>query len=287
MPLREWLDRLRFRPGMPVMSGIAPDPSVQRVLVTGAAGGVASQLLPLLRDHVPQWRLTDVRDGMPSGYADVHVRPLGSGHDAGDLFHGVDAVVHLAGQAKPASVDVLQQRNVDTTAWLLRGMHAAGVRRLVYASSMHTMGGYRRDEPVTPAREPRPSDAYGASKVETERLIAEAADSWGLQALVLRIGHVMPTATDSEPGNWLATDDLARLVMIGVHRAAPGMTIVHAVTPHPGDDMGQRAIADSLGMTWRTDAPPYRDAMQRVASWYGADPVARELRGGVFASGRA
>ena len=287
MPLRSWLGRARRGSAVPPSSVIDPDPAVQRVLVTGAAGIVAQLLLPLVRPHAPQWRLTDGRHDLAASFGERYIRRIGAGALADGLFDGVDAVVHLSGQAKPAPLSVLWQDNVEATEWLLEQMRAASITRLVYASTMHVMGRYRRDERVTSDLEPRPSDAYGASKREAERRIRCAAESWGLRALVLRLGHVAVTAASAEPGNWLATDDLARLVTIGLHRARAGVTIVQAVTPHRGDDMGQQAITDQLGMAWRRDAPSYREAMRHVDTWYRGDTIARRLRGGVFASGRA
>ena len=287
MPLFSWLGRARRGSAVPLFSVIDLDPAVQRVLLTGAAGNVAQLLLPLVRPHAPQWRLTDECHDLAANFGERRIQRLGAGSLADGLFDGVDAVVHLAGQAKPAPLDVLRRDNVEATKWLLEQMRAAGITRLVYASSMHVMGRYRRDERVTPDLEPRPSDAYGASKLEAERRIRDAAESWGLRAFVLRMGHVAVTAASAEPGNWLATDDLARLVAIGMHRARAGVTVVHAVSPHRGDDLGQREVTDHFGMAWRRDAPAYRDAMRRVDAWYRDDTIARQFRGGVFASGQA
>ena len=74
---------------------------------------------------------------------------------------------------------------------------------------------------------------------------------------------------------------------VGLHAPLAAVTVVHAVTPHRGDDIGQADIASSLGMVWRTDALPYCEARRRLKRWYANDPVAQSLRGGVFASGRA
>lgn len=286
MGLLGWLRR---RPDPAALRPLdAPAVRVRRVLVTGAAGQVAGLVLPLLRAQADHWRLADQRsEGMPSWCSDVRVLPLGPGHDAGVLLDDVDAVVHLAGQAKPAAPDVLHARNVELLQWLLDAMRSAGVRRLVHASSMHVMGRYTREERVTPDLPPRPSDAYGESKLAGESRIAAACDAGSLDALVLRIGHVTARAAEAEPANWLAADDLARLIAIGIARPPAGLTIVHAVTPHAGDDMGQAAFAQRTGMQWRSDAPAYRESRARLASWYGDDVVARALRGGVFASGRA
>lgn len=282
-----WIGGTRRESLKPTPQCVPAEHVPQRVLLTGAAGCVAAQLLPLLTLRAWQWRLTDACDTIPPEFGEVRVLQLGAGRHSDRLFEDVDAVVHLSGQAKPAPPELLRQRNIEVMDWLLEEMRAVGIRRLVHASSMHVVGGYRRNQPVTPNVEPRPSDAYGSSKLQAERLIHAAAESWGLQALVLRLGHVTPFVSDAEPGNWLASDDLARLVSIGLHRALTGVTTVHAVTPHRGDDMGQAAIAAQLGMTWRSDAPSYRESMQRISAWYRDDATACELRGGVFASGRA
>ena len=280
-----WLRRAPRAPLEVTFGSSSPRP--RRVLVTGAAGEVAGLVLPLLRDQAQRWRLTDSRNTMPDGIGEVRVQLLGMGMPSHGLFDEVDAVVHLAGQAKPAPADVLRRRNVEVLEWLLDAMRAAGVRRLVYASSMHVMGGYSRLERVTPDRPPLPSDAYGASKIEAESRIRSAAAQGPLDALVLRMGHVTTVVEAAEPGNWLAADDLARLITIGLTHPRLGVTTVHAVTPHRGDDMGQAAFAAQYGMSWRTDAPRYRTAMRRLNQWYGNDALARTLRGGTFASGRA
>ncbi|MES3035477.1 MAG: NAD(P)-dependent oxidoreductase [Gemmatimonadota bacterium] len=285
MRLLGWLRRKPRAPLEVTFGGSSPRP--RRVLVTGAAGSVAGMVLPLLRDQAQRWRLTDSRDAMPSHLGEVRVQLLGMGMQSHGLFDDVDAVVHLAGQAKPAPVDVLRRRNVEVLEWLLEEMRAAGVRRLVYASSMHVMGGYSRFERVTLDRPPMPSDAYGASKIEAESRIRSAALQSPLDALVLRMGHVTTDVATAEPGNWLAADDLARLIVIGLTHPHLGVATVHAVTPHRGDDMGQAAFAAQYGMAWRTDAPRYRVAMRRLKQFYGADTLARTLRGGTFASGRA
>ncbi len=257
-------------------------------LLTGAAGQVARLVLPAVCDAAQAWRLVD-RVAIPDdgAFPDRHLRTLGTAGGAQDLLEGVDVVLHFAGQAKPASHDVLHRENVEVVDWLLQEMDRAGVRRLVYASSMHVMGGYSRRDRVLPTHPPRPSSPYGESKLHAEQRIAAAVRRGALEALVLRMGHVTDRIDVAEPANWLAADDLARLVCIGMRHPRITLTTVHAVTPHAGDDLGQREFARRFGMEWRRDAPSYTKALQRLRAWYGDDLVAQRFRGGVFMSGRA
>lgn len=264
----------------------APGPLPGRVLFTGAGGTLGRAILPRLADHALAWRLVDRTEDMPANeFNDRHVVDLGT-DNAAHIFRDVDTVVHFAAQSKPAPASVLRRDNVEMVRWLLDNMVSAGVSRLVYASSMHVMGMYDRTTAIRPTDAPKPDGAYGESKLHAERLIQEACASHNLHALIMRIGDAESAASAAEPGNWLATDDLVKLVRIGLSQQLDGATLVHAVTPHRGDDMGQRNFAEATGMQW-SKAPSYSDAMKRVPQWYGTDEVARRFRGGVFASGRA
>lgn len=280
------LDWLRVRRAEERNSMCGDEALPNRVLFTGAGGALGRAILPLLRGSAHGWRLVDRADTMPvAGFDDRHVADLGT-DSASHIFRDVDAVVHFAAQSKPASAAVLRRNNVELVQWVLDNMVAAAVPRLVYASSMHVMGMYDRATTVRPDDVPKPDSPYGESKLNAERLIQAAADSHNLQALILRIGHAEANAAKAEPGNWLAIDDLVSLVRIGLVQHWRGAVVVHAVTPHRDDDLGQGLFSESTGMRWST-APSYADAMSRVPQWYGTDEVAHLYRGGVFASGRA
>jgi nucleoside-diphosphate-sugar epimerase len=117
--------------------------------------------------------------------------------------------VHLAA-ALGADVKQLLTTNVNGTYQVFEAARAAGVRRVVYASSGATVGGYEADEPframvearwadvpapaplVTHADPVRPSGVYGVTKVFGEALARYYADAFGMSMLCLRIGAVLP-----------------------------------------------------------------------------------------------
>src|SRR5919201_4365066 len=138
-------------------------PQMQTVLITGAAGNLGSKLRRHLQGRY-ELRLLDLdpRDDAAIVAADLSRWDLAWA----DRFQGVDTVVHLAANA------VAQQPwpsvvgpNIDVTIHVYQAAVRAGVRRVVYASSNHIMGGYK-DDP-TPARlttdlPPRPGARYAA-----------------------------------------------------------------------------------------------------------------------------
>jgi len=105
---------------------------------------------------------------------------------------GASAIVHLAGRAhaKPEGRDdpgsECRRVNVDGTATLLDAAAAAGVRSLVFVSSVKAVAS-ESDIALSPSTPPQPSDAYGESKLEAERLVRVAALRDGFHAPVLRL----------------------------------------------------------------------------------------------------
>jgi NAD+ dependent glucose-6-phosphate dehydrogenase len=189
----------------------------RRVLVTGAAGSVGGQLLPGLEGRA--LRLLDrVEARVPAEAVDAEV-VIGELTDRDLLARavdGVDAVVHLAGDPRPdAEWDDLQSPNTDAFVALLGAARAAGVRRVVYASSVHAMGRYEADGrvPIDPAWAPAPCCAYGATKAFDEAIAGVYAHRGGLSTVGLRLGATVPEPTlASQLTAWLGPADLRQLV---------------------------------------------------------------------------
>jgi dTDP-L-rhamnose 4-epimerase len=123
-----------------------------RVLVTGGAGFVGSHVADLLADAGHQAVLLDrlvpqAHGSGPPPWSGRHDLVEGDVRDAvllARLLDGVDAVCHQAAMVghgvDPSDAPLYASHNDYGTAVLLAAMHAAGVRRLVLASSMVVYG---------------------------------------------------------------------------------------------------------------------------------------------------
>jgi nucleoside-diphosphate-sugar epimerase len=155
------------------------------VLITGAAGYVASYILPAFRERF-ELRLVDNRDmdglGRPvEGLTVRDISDLSHMDEYRDLFQGVDAVVHLA-HLRPAS-DSLHDRflaergDIDMAYIVYQLALDEGVKRVVVASSNHATDFYERPlrakqmDMVYP-HSPRPlaDNYYGWAKLAYEEL---------------------------------------------------------------------------------------------------------------------
>jgi nucleoside-diphosphate-sugar epimerase len=232
---------------MPSRASVHPTPIDSydmRVLIAGAAGGVAGLLLPGLRER-HDVRETDLRGPNEGDLTDPAF--------AARMVEGMDAVVHLAANANPeATWDELYSTNVVAAATLLDAAAGASVRKVVLASSGHAMGQYvHPDALVSPALPPAPCCPYGATKAFVEAAGRVAAYRHGLQVVVLRLGAVypVPPALEAMPA-WLAPDDLERLVDRALEAdvrftACHGMSANQPAQWDLANDIGYRPLSDS------------------------------------------
>jgi UDP-glucose 4-epimerase len=148
-----------------------------RVLVTGASGFLGHALTIALADAKHEVRAGMRRAGRLDFPGDVAVVPyadLASPLDWRPLVAGIDAVVHLAGIAHVGSdiPDALYDRiNHQATGELAAAAKQAGVKRLVFMSSVRAQSGPTADHVLTEADRPLPTDAYGRSKLAAESAI--------------------------------------------------------------------------------------------------------------------
>lgn len=180
-----------------------------RILLTGGAGYVGSHCLRALLDAGHE---AAVLDDLSAGHrAAVDRRATLVEADVGDAERlatlladgGFDAVMHFA-----ASVNVGESvrdplkyygNNVAKTVVLLRAMHEAGVRRIVFSSTCATYGVPQR-VPIDESQPCRPISPYGRTKLATEWALADCASAWGLGAVALRYFNAAGAASDGTIG---------------------------------------------------------------------------------------
>jgi nucleoside-diphosphate-sugar epimerase len=166
---------------------------VSRLLVTGANGFVGRLLCPdlLQRGHEIRAAQRQIQPG-DSAYEQVAVGDIDECTDWGPALQGVETLIHLAGRAhvmQEASEDPLslyRQVNVAGSRCLAQQAAAAGVRRLIYLSSIKVNGERTGEHPFRETDAPAPEDAYGLSKWEAEQALQKVASETGLELVIVR-----------------------------------------------------------------------------------------------------
>jgi nucleoside-diphosphate-sugar epimerase len=162
--------------------------SGRSVLVTGASGFVAGALLAELERGGARVRAA-LRSDRPLPVERAVVGDIGPDTDWAAALAGVEVVIHLAAhvhQMHGGDAAAYHRVNAAGTERLARQAAAAGVRRLVFLSSIKVNGEATQGRPFTEADPPAPVDPYGESKLAAERALARVAGETGLEVVVVR-----------------------------------------------------------------------------------------------------
>src|SRR5690606_37365717 len=162
---------------------------MHRILLTGAAGEIGTVLRAGLKGLYPVLRLSHRRsiDDIEPG-EEFRLARLDDLDEVMDAMQGVDAVVHMGGKAQEGEWDEVLPSNIIGAYNIFEAARRQGVRRVVFASSHHVIGYYRRGREVGPREAFRPDSRYAVSKVFGEALGRLYADKHGLNVVCLRIG---------------------------------------------------------------------------------------------------
>jgi hypothetical protein len=184
-----------------------------RVLLTGATGYIASQLLPAFQERY-ELQLLDVREADGSGrrVEGIEVADLLGEEDSSkleQLFASADVVVHT-GYRKATGTDLqsqydVERSNVDMMQRVYQLSLECGVQRVVAASTNQAAKWYEQPyfaglkDRVSPEDYPRPDSFYGWAKAAYEPLgFLYACGTLGRKLEVIQIRIVVPREINAE-----------------------------------------------------------------------------------------
>jgi nucleoside-diphosphate-sugar epimerase len=267
---------------------------VVKVTVTGATGGIGKGLVRRLaeRGAIVTASGRDVAAGLAlEGPGVRFVRADLAVDDLAALTEGSEVVVHLAARSSPwGDPGGFERDNVRATARLIEAAAAAGVRRLVHASTpaIFAERRHRLDLGACSPVAGHPINAYARTKLEAERLVRSERR---FETLVLRPSAVLgPDDRSILPrlmrvirrgilplGNhgtalFHPTDarDAVEAFAVAALGTATGVANVAGAAPVAVAEMAQ-ALAGRLGLRLRLPLvpEPVLDALASAAEWTG------------------
>jgi uronate dehydrogenase len=257
----------------------------EKILITGAAGSLGGHLRTGLRHLAPRLRLVDLKDAGPAAeHEEVVACDLADREAAFDCIRGCDAIVHFAGHPREQSFDEILRDALPAAYNVYEAARRFGVKRVVYASSIHAVG-FCNVEEVPDTRVPhRPDTFYGLTKCIVEDLASLYWDKWGLESVCLRICSCFPEPSDRRMlWSWLSFDDMVRLTEAALTAPRVGFSVVYGTS-----DNAQSAVsngfASHIGFLPEDSADDHSEAV--LARTQRPDPHALATRvvGGSFAA---
>ena len=191
------------------------------VLVTGATGLICSAVMDILicynESHAEPIRLIAAgrnEQKIRDRFAQYSDRPYFTSvrYDATsvgpDFGFNADYIIHGAGNATPGTIVREPVETMTANFWGLRNLldHAVkhGTKRVLYISSSEVYGKKDNDEPFREGEYGyidllSPRNSYSVAKRAAETLCASYADEYGVDAVIIRPGHIYgPTASEAD-----------------------------------------------------------------------------------------
>jgi dTDP-glucose 4,6-dehydratase len=177
------------------------------VLVTGGCGFIGSNLVRLLVEERPDWRIVNLDKltyaGNPENLADLEGHPryrfvrgdICNGELLGDLFktERIDAVAHLAAESHVdrsiLAPSVFIETNVRGTQVLLEAARELGVKRFLHVSTDEVYGSLGPTGLFTEVTPLAPTSPYSASKASSDLLALSYAHTFGAPVVVTRCSN--------------------------------------------------------------------------------------------------
>ncbi len=204
----------------------------ERLLLTGAAGGLGKALRERLKGNCNTLRLSDRLDfGAAQDGEEVLLGDLADAASVHAMVAGVDAIVHLGGISVEGPFEPILQANIVGVYNLYEAARKHGVKRIVFASSNHVTGFYKQSDTIGTDKPPRPDGFYGLSKAFGEDISRMYFDRYGIETACVRIGSSFPEPRDRRMlATWLSYDDLHRLITACLTTPVLGHTIIFGMS---------------------------------------------------------
>jgi len=181
---------------------------MKKILITGASGFIGRSLCKTLSTSGRFFRgavrsIESISIDTRSNY--VSIDDISTKINWKNALANIDCIIHCAGrvhvmnETKKNELEIYRSINVQGTKLLAQEAAKAGVKRLIFLSSIKVMGKSTDNNHTnmdfkkknnfffTYNDVPNPGDSYSKSKLEAEKILWEISSNTGLEIVVIRI----------------------------------------------------------------------------------------------------
>ena len=258
---------------------------ITKIMLTGACGSLGTVLRPALAAICDELLSVDIVEAPECLPNETYVRCDVSDMEAfAPLCEGVEMIVHFAGIPDERDFPTLLGPSFIASYNVWEAGYRAGVRRVIYASSVHAVGMARTADVIGVDAPHQPDTFYGLSKCFTEDLGRLYWDKRGMESVHCRI-----FSCTAEPQNvralatWLSHGDLCRMVVAAVRAHTVGFSVVYGVSANDRAPVSNAGAAH-LGYVPQDNAEAWAEQLMAAAPKADPQDPAQMCLGGPFAT---
>ncbi|MDR6264200.1 MULTISPECIES: NAD(P)-dependent oxidoreductase [Rhodobacterales] len=258
---------------------------LKKLVLTGAAGRLGSYLREPLSKMCEELVSTDIADGVGKLYPSERFvqADISKFEEVEPLMEGADMVIHFGAIVDEVPFEEIWGPNFVGSYNVWEAGYRHGVRRVVYASSIHAVGMYPSRDNVGVDVPHRPDTFYGLAKCFTEDLGRMYWEKRQMESVHLRILSAAQVTGARALGTWLSYDDLIQLVTRAIETPVVQWSVIYGVSNNdraPVDNTKAR----HLGYKPKDNAEVFaEEILKNTPAMDPTDPGNARL-GGPFAS---
>jgi uronate dehydrogenase len=258
---------------------------MKRIVLTGAAGRLGSYLREPLSKLAAELVSSDIAEDIGSLYSNERYMKadVAEMDDIMPLLKGADMVVHFGAYVDEGPFEKLLGPNFIGAYNIWEAAFQNGLKRVVYASSIHAVGMYPKNKFIGTDVPHRPDTFYGLAKCFAEDLGSLYWDKRGLESVHMRILSCAQVTNPRAVGSWLSYDDLIQLVEKSVTAPVTGFSIVYGVSNNDRAPV-DNAKASHLGYRPKDNAEQFAQEVYATNPPLDSKDVGDYCHGGPFAS---
>lgn len=258
---------------------------MKKLVLTGAAGRLGSYLREPLSKMADTLVSTDLVDDIGKLYdGESYVKAdLAKLDDMMAVLEGADMVVHFGAIGDEAPFDDILQSNIIGAYNVWEAAYQHGVRRVVYASSIHAVGMHPKSDFIGTDAPHRPDTYYGLAKCFAEDLASLYWDKRKVESVCMRILSCAQVSNARAVGSWLSYDDLIHLVERAIDTPVTGFSVVYGVSNNDRAPVDNHK-ASFLGYRPKDNAEQFAAKIFAEEGSLDATDPGNMCQGGPFAS---
>jgi len=258
---------------------------MKKIVLTGATGRLGSYLREPLTKLAGELVSTDIVEDIGSLYkGETYIQAdLADLEAMKALLQYADMVVHFGAYVDEGPFEKLLGPNFIGAYNIWEAAYLNNVRRVVYASSIHAVGMYPKNEFIGTDVPHRPDTFYGLAKCFAEDLASMYWDKRGIESVCMRILSCAQVTNPRAVGSWLSYDDLIQLVEKSVTTPVTGFSIVYGVSNNDRAPV-DNANASHLGFRPKDNAEQFAQKIYAENQPLNPQDIGDYCHGGPFAS---
>jgi uronate dehydrogenase len=258
---------------------------MKKLVLTGAAGRLGSYLREPLTKMCDELVSTDlIEDIGPLYKGETYIKAdLGALDQMEKVLNGADMVVHFGAIGDEAAWDAILHSNIIGAYNVWEAGTRKGVRRVIYASSIHAVGMYSKTQKIDTEVPHRPDTYYGLAKCFAEDLGSLYWEKKNIESVHLRILSAAQVNSPRSLGTWLSYDDLIHLVQCAITAPITGFSIIYGVSNNDQAPVDNHK-AGFLGYRPKDNAEQFAELVLSTSDPADPKDLGQMCHGGPFAT---